>query len=120
MQIISNRQVLFELTKYNPEVVDGKETGRSVAHVEKKILVAGDVRPQVVPDWVKEDPHYEMLVDDGQIIEVTAKTRPAKPSSKLKGANLEAETPKAKFADEGEGEVKEDKPADETGWGAKA
>ncbi len=118
MQIISNRQVLFELTKYNPEVIDGKETGRSVAHVEKKILVVGDTRPQVVPDWVKEDPHYDMLVDDGQIIEVTGKTRPAKPSSKLKGANLEAETPKAKFADEGEANKTEEKPAEATGWGA--
>ena len=117
MQIISNKQVLFELTKYIPEEIDGKETGRSVAHVEKKILVVADsVRPQVVPDWVKDDPHYEMLVEDGQIMEVTGK-KPGKPKAALKAANAEAETPKAAFADEAEGAKKEEKPAEETGWG---
>lgn len=118
MQIISNRQVLFELTEYNPEVIDGKETGRSIAHVVKKLLVAADsVRPQIVPDWVKEDPHYDMLVDEGQIIEVTGRTKqPKKPALK---SVVSEETPKAQFADEVEGATKEAKPAAETGWGAK-
>lgn len=117
MQIISNRQVLFELTEYHPEMVDGKETGRKVANVIKKIQVSADsTRPQIVPDWVKEDPHYDMLVDEGHIIEVTARTKPLKTKTALKGANVEAETPKAAFADEGS--IKEPANAD-TGWGAK-
>lgn len=78
MQIISSRRLLFQHIEYHDEVVDGKETGRKVHNVKAKIIVNADTRPQVVPDWVKDDELFKVSVEDGTVLEITVAEKPVK------------------------------------------
>lgn len=114
MRIISSKQVLFERIKYVKD-----EAEKIVHNVEEKILVAADTRPQIVPDWVKDEEHFKMLVEDNSIIEVNEKAaKPKGVSNKLKDVAQQTETPKAAFDEPKPGD--ESKPAEQTGWGIQA
>lgn len=114
MRIISAKQVLFERTEYFED-----ETKKLVHNVKEKILVAADTRPQIVPEWIKEEEHFKMLVEDNSIIEVNEKAvKPKGVSNKLKDVAQQTETPKAVFDEPKPGD--ENKSAEQTGWGIQA
>lgn len=107
MRIISAKQVLFERTEYLKD-----EAEKLVHNVKEKILVAADARPQIVPEWVKDEEHFKMLLEDGSIIEVT-ESKVKTVNNKLKDVAQQTETPKAAFDEK----VIEEKSAEQTGWG---
>lgn len=114
MQIISSRRLLFQKTTYHDEVVDGKPTGFRVAAIEAKIIVNADTNPQIVPEWVKDDELYNICVDEGVIMQVTAKG--IKPKTSLKGMNSQVTTPVAEVI---KPDTEEENDPNKTGWGAK-
>lgn len=116
MQIISSKKLLFQDSEYHDEIVDDKATGRKVHNVKASVTVEADPRPQIVPDWVKNDELFKLCVEDGSIIEVVGSSKPAKPNAGLKGVTPDANVPdKAKFVDNGKKDDSDSKPA---GWGA--
>lgn len=65
MQIIIKRNVQFNKYKY------GKDKEGNLTHsLIETINVTRSSRPQLVPDWVRDDPHYKLLKKDKLVIEV--------------------------------------------------
>lgn len=113
MQIISSRRLLFEKTRYADEVIDDKPTSRKVHSVLESIIVSADTRPQIVPEWIKDEELYQICVDDRVLIEVTVSNKPVLPTTSLKAIKTENEIPVAKFADD---VVEQTNDVEKTGW----
>lgn len=117
MQIISSRKILFEKTTYKGE----GET--RTAHVEARVLVSPHHLPQEVPEWVGETEHFDMLTEDGTVVEVMYKAKNNKSVTAMGvsnapklGAGDNVITQVAKVI----GQEAETPKVDPTGWGANA
>lgn len=113
MQIISSKRLLFQEIEYTDETVDGVKTGRRVHNVKNKIIVNADTRPQIVPDWVKDDELFSVCVDDGSVMEITVNQTPRKALAGVSDgpANKQEATPVATFVGDAAKE-----PAQQGGW----
>lgn len=117
MQIISNRQILFQKHDYKERQMKDAfgERTELVSNVTDKILVVASTRPQIVPDWIKETREFAIYLEDGSIMVLAENFKASLPNpvdQSVKGIENKQETPKATFADE-----KQDN-APATGWGA--
>lgn len=73
MQITSERKLLFQLVDYKTD----PKTKEIRAHVKERVLVSPNPKPQIVPDWVRNDDLFKMALADGTVQEVNVVERPA-------------------------------------------
>ena len=93
MQIISNTAAIFEKHKVNT-----LEDGTRLAELIDSIQVNPSPYPQIVPDWVKDNDLYKLMIRDGSAVEVNygqsdkvaqvpatpiKETKPTQPATKL-------------------------------------
>lgn len=86
MQITSERKLLFQLVDYK---TDPKSKVIN-AHVKERVLVSPGPKPQIVPDWVKNDELFKLAVEDGTVSEVNVVERPAKAKATTPGMKVPA------------------------------
>lgn len=106
MNIISYKRLHFIKYKYtNDSVINdrGVTVSSIVADKEDEIIVPGDGLPKVVPDWVREDPLFELACTDGTCSEITVVPQKRKlvnnePKVKITGVKV-AEDAKPIFID---------------------
>jgi hypothetical protein len=66
MQIICTKAFQFLQT----EIKENPSTKESIAVIKQTFKITPSSRPQVVPDWIKEDELFDLGVKDGSITEV--------------------------------------------------
>lgn len=80
MYIITNKTIHFR----NLKITKDERTNENVATVvtedgdNGEFIVAASSTPQFVPDWVVNDPMFELSKDDGSILEVEIKNKETK------------------------------------------
>jgi len=72
MQIICRKAFHFQ----QHEILDNLKTGEKVAIVKQEFRVQPNPNPQLVPDWLKDEDHFNMCVDDGSIQVVAVLSEP--------------------------------------------
>jgi hypothetical protein len=66
MQIICRKKLRIVEYSYT----QNNATKEKVAIEARSVTIEPDVRVQMVPDWIKQEDHFRMCVDDGTIEEV--------------------------------------------------
>jgi hypothetical protein len=69
MQVICTKRVHFNDYEYKKD----PKTGDLVSNLKRELVVVPNRSPQEVPEWIKTDPLYDILEEDGTIMEVVVK-----------------------------------------------